>query len=318
MNITVILCTYNRCERLATALNSVAASSLPPSVKWEVLVVNNNSSDRTREVVEDFTRRYPGRFRYLLERQQGLSYARNAGIREAHGDILAFMDDDVTVELSWLRNLAMPLQDSQWSGSGGRTLLDQSFSPPRWLALEGPHSLAGALAEFDLGPEASELTESPYGANMAFRKAVFEECGYFRTDLGRCGNNLIGGEDTEFGRRLIEAGKRLRYEPSAVVYHPVPEERLKKEYFLAWRFNYGRTEIRRLGERRRRWEILRAAKRMFQAIVRSVRGPSPEIRFFCKCYTWEMAGRIVEICRQACDVVSHGKNIAQETRKEFS
>ncbi|MGC2247271.1 MAG: glycosyltransferase, partial [Terriglobales bacterium] len=85
MRIALILCTYNRCEFLAKALDSIAASILPESVEWEVFVVDNNSSDQTREVVEGFCHRYPERFRYVIERQQGLSSARNAGIRESQG-----------------------------------------------------------------------------------------------------------------------------------------------------------------------------------------------------------------------------------------
>ena len=89
MKTTVILCTYNRCESLAKVLASAACLELPKSVDWEVLVVDNNSSDGTGEVVEEFCRRYPGRFRYLFEPRQGKSHALNAGIREAHGDVIA-------------------------------------------------------------------------------------------------------------------------------------------------------------------------------------------------------------------------------------
>src|SRR5438309_3069723 len=98
MTVTVVLCTYNRYQNLETALNSVAASVLPEPVQWEVLVVDNNSTDHTRKVVEEFCHRYPGRFRYLFEAQQGKSYALNSGVREARGNILAFMDDDVIVD----------------------------------------------------------------------------------------------------------------------------------------------------------------------------------------------------------------------------
>src|SRR5271169_6552202 len=131
MRITVILCTFNRCQLLAEALHSVAVSTLPESVEWEVLVIDNNSTDQTREVVEDFCRRYPGRFRYLFEPQQGKSHALNTGIREARGDILIFTDDDVTVEPTWIHNLAAPLHSGEWMGGGGRTLPERSFSPPR-------------------------------------------------------------------------------------------------------------------------------------------------------------------------------------------
>jgi glucosyl-dolichyl phosphate glucuronosyltransferase len=103
MKITVIMCTYNRCHSVARAMGSVAASTLPNSVKWEVIVVDNNSSDQTRQVIEDFCGWHLGRFRYVFEPKQGLSHARNAGIQEAQGNILAFTDDDVTVQPNWLQ-----------------------------------------------------------------------------------------------------------------------------------------------------------------------------------------------------------------------
>src|SRR5579863_9995619 len=109
MTVTIILCTYNRCQRLARALDSVASSTVSDSVKWEVLVVDNNSTDQTREVAEEFSRSHPGHFRYCFEPKQGKSHALNAGIREARGDILAFLDDDVTVGPTWLQDLTAPL-----------------------------------------------------------------------------------------------------------------------------------------------------------------------------------------------------------------
>ena len=132
MNITVILCTYNRCATLSRALASVAASELPQVAKWEVIVVDNNSTDGTRAVVEEFCRQHPGRFRYLFESRQGLSQARNAGIREARGDILAFMDDDVTVEPTWLWNLTANLCDGEWAGAGGRCRGQRPSSPAEY------------------------------------------------------------------------------------------------------------------------------------------------------------------------------------------
>ena len=99
--------------------------------------------------------------------------------------------------------------------------------------------------------------EPPYGTNMAFRKEMFEKYGVFRTDLGRCGDSLIGNEDTEFGRRLMAGGERLRYEPFAVVYHSVPAERLNKRYFRAWWFAFGRAQMREKGPRTRVWGIPR-------------------------------------------------------------
>jgi glycosyltransferase involved in cell wall biosynthesis len=309
MNITVILCTYNRCESLTKTLESIAVLRLPESVEWEILVVDNNSTDQTRKVVEDFCRRYPNRFRYVAEPRQGLSNARNAGIREARGDVLVFTDDDVTFEPTWLQNLTKPLHNSQWAGVGGRIFPERAFSAPYWLALDGPYGMGGVLAFFDLGPEPSDLAEPPWGANMAYRKEMFEMYGSFRTDLGRCRGSLIGGEDTEFGRRLLSAGERLRYEPSAIVYHRVPKNRLHKSYFLAWWFNFGRAAVREAGRRpdtakpHSRHSSAAKMSGTMQAItkLRLMLTLDPQQRFYYMTRSWKAAGEIVEKCCQLLD-----------------
>src|SRR5579862_6393542 len=142
MKITVILCTHNRCESLSKALDSLASCTLPDSAVWEVLVVDNNSTDRTREVTLQFCDRHPGRFRYLFEPRSGKSNALNSGIQDTQADVLAFTDDDVTVEPTWLHNLTASLQDSTWAGSAGRTLPERSFSPPAWIPRKGLYALA--------------------------------------------------------------------------------------------------------------------------------------------------------------------------------
>lgn len=248
MNITVVLCTYNRCRELAKALNSVANSTVPPQIEWEILLVDNNSSDRTREVAEEFCKRAPGRVRYVFERQPGLSHARNTGIHEAKGEIVAFMDDDVIVEATWLWNLTASMLGGEWSGAGGRVVPEWNCPRPGWLSLDQWYTL-GPLANFDFGPAPRELTEPPFGANMAFRKEMFEKYGGFRTDLGRRPGSLVSNEDTEFGNRLLTAGERLWYEPSAVLYHPVQKDRTEKKYFLSWWFHKGEGNIRQFGVR---------------------------------------------------------------------
>jgi glycosyltransferase involved in cell wall biosynthesis len=307
MKITVILCTCNRCQSLAKALESVAASALPASVDWEVVVVDNNSSDQTRQIVEDFRQRYPGRFRYLFEPQQGKSSALNAGIRAAHGDILVFTDDDVTMEATWLQNLTVTLRNKEWAGAGGRVLPERTFSPPPWLSLEVRYSL-GPLALFDLGPDAHELTEAPFGNNMAFKSALFKKYGGFRTDLGPRFSSRDArktGEDTEFSDRLLAAGERLWYEPSAIVYHAVTANRVQKKYFLEWWFDKSRSQIRTRG-------IPHDAKlyvagiplylfsRLAVWILRWMIGISPSRRFSCKLSVWTVAGAILECYRQRC------------------
>jgi glucosyl-dolichyl phosphate glucuronosyltransferase len=300
MKITAILCTYNRCQSLARALDSLALSILPETIEWEVLVVDNNSSDQTRAVVEESSRRYPGRFRYLFEPRQGKSYALNAGIGEARGEVLAFLDDDVIVERTWLESLTAPLDEGPWAGSGGRILPMRGFVPPPWLALDGPHNLAGALCAYcNPGDEPGELKDPPYGANMAFRKEMFDRYGEFRTDLGPRPASEMRFEDTEFGRRLMAGGERLRYVPSAVVYHEVHESRVRKEFFLAWWFDFGRGFIRETGGRQSPREILKILARMLLATPRWLVTLDSQSRFYRKCRIWYEAGKIVEVRQQA-------------------
>ena len=307
MNITVVLCTYNRCGSLRKALESVMSSVVREGVEWEVLVVDNNSNDRTREVVEEFSKRYPERSRYLFESQPGKSYALNSGIREARGGILAFMDDDVTVESTWLQNLTGPLQDnSSWAGSGGRILPEPGFTPPPWLSLDGPDNMGGILALFDLGDRPGPLDRPPFGTNMAFQRRVFERYGEIRTDMGPRPGSEIRNEDTEFGRRIMAAGERLWYEPSAVVYHAVPQNRLTKEYFQNFWFDHGRAAVRELGKRPDIWgfprdylSMLKMAVLLAGSTIRWTLTLNPRHRFYRKFWVWMTAGKVVEFYRRS-------------------
>jgi glucosyl-dolichyl phosphate glucuronosyltransferase len=296
MKISVILCTYNRCKSLAKALESLAASELPKSVEWEVLIVDNNSSDQTRSVAESFCRRYPTRFRYMFEPRQGKSFALNSGIGEGNGNILAFVDDDVTVQATWLQELTGPLGDSDWAGCGGRILPEPGFSPPPWLALQGPLSQLGALcAYFDQGDFPLLLNKPPVGTCMAFRREMFEKYGGFREDLGPHPGSELRSEDTEFGRRLMAAGERLCYVPSAVVYHEINENRVRKEFFLSWWFAFGRGFIRETRMIPGTTEILKIVARIILATPKWVLGLDSQHRFYRKCRIWYEAGKIVEV-----------------------
>jgi glycosyltransferase involved in cell wall biosynthesis len=302
MNITVILCTYNRCASLARALESVAASVLPESTTWEVLVVDNNSKDQTPGVVEGFCQKYPGRFRYLFEAKPGKSNALNAGIEHSESDLLAFMDDDVIVEPTWLQNLTAPLKDQKWAGAGGRILPEWISPPPKWLPVEDRYGLA-PLAGFDLGPDAGPLTESPFGTNMAFQREVFRKYAGFRTDLGPRPGSEIRNEDTEFGDRVLQAGEKLLYEPSAVVWHSVSQERLRKEYFLKWWFDKARADVRQYGISDGQWSIagvpLVQLRRLSTGTLRWLTATHPGRRFGAKLKVWGRLGEIQECYRRA-------------------
>jgi len=301
MKITVILCTYNRCESLAKALNSAAAQTLPESVDWEVLVVDNNSSDRTREVAEAFSSRHPGRFRYLFEPRPGKSHALNSGIKEARGDILAFLDDDVTAEATWLQNLTAALHNGEWSGAGGRIVPGWSRPVPHWLP--DASYARGPLVQFDMGNVACGLSEAPFGTNMAFRREMFEKYGDFLVELGPRPGSEIRNEDSEFCDRLLAAGERLRYEPSAIVYHPVQENRIKRTYFLAWWFNKGEASIRQFGIRPgTKYFAAGVPLYLFRNLVvwtlKWLVAINPSRRFSNKLSVWTKAGEILECYRK--------------------
>jgi len=298
MDISVILCTYNRCELLKKVLESLVASRLPDHVQWEVIVVDNNSSDLTGRFAQDFCVQHCAHFRYILEPRQGKSYALNAGIAEARGEILAFVDDDVTAEPHWLQNLTASLQSGKCSGAGGRILPERNFVPPQWYPTD--KRLASApLALFDLGGEPGPLVVPPFGTNMAFRKEVFRRNGAFRVDLGPQPGSEIRGEDTEFGSRVLAAGEQLRYEPSAIVYHAIPEHRLQKQYFLTWWFDKGRANIREMGiERETRWSAAGIpfyfVRRLASWTLRWIFSLDPAVRFSSKLNVWLNAGHILE------------------------
>jgi len=285
VNTTVVVCTYNRCESLARALSEIAVQVMPDSVEWEVVVVDNNSTDGTRKTVEEIARKWPGRFRYVYELNQGLSHARNAGVREAAGSVIAFTDDDVSISPDWLQNLTSHLHSGEWAAAGGRIFPVWAKPVPNWMSIYDAHTM-GPFGVFDFGEVSGPLSRPAYGGNMAFHRSVFEKYGLFRTDLGRSGTNLHGREDTELGERLLAAGEKLRYEPQAAVYHPNPADRMTKRFVLRWWFWFGYGEIVQDGlPNDTRWVVggvpLYLLKRMVRWALQWIVTLSPPKRFAC-------------------------------------
>jgi glycosyltransferase involved in cell wall biosynthesis len=243
--ISVVVCTYNRSRPLERMLKSVAQLRHPP-VPWEVVVVENNCTDNTAQVVENFASNSRLTIRRFSEPKQGISHARITGTREAKGDVIAFTDDDVILDTQWLCEIYAAFSRADCLGIGGRIVPLWMSRKPSWLETHGHHSLMRAVLAFDLGESSCQLTaaSAPFGANMCFRRSAFDKYGFFRTDLGKKGKSLMLGEDSEFCRRLLHAGEKLIYVPNAVVYHPVAEERLKKRFFCSWYFNFGRCTAR--------------------------------------------------------------------------
>lgn len=245
--ISIVLCTHNRAARLRETLHTLLALEALPGLEWELVVVDNNSTDGTRQVVDAFARQTPHAVRYLFEARQGVSFARNAGSQASRGEIIAFIDDDVALGAGWLTAFYRAFQDSHCIGAGGRIRAGWTSPRPVWYADAGPYRLMKGIAEYEHGDRLILVgpDRPPFGGNMAFHRRAFALHGPFRTDLGLVALRRMGGEDTEYCRRLMAAGEAIVYVPDAVVTHPVEPFKLRKGYFRRYYYYYGR-QITRL------------------------------------------------------------------------
>jgi glucosyl-dolichyl phosphate glucuronosyltransferase len=239
--ISVIICTYNRCESLSKALQSLEKMPVPVDLAWELLVIDNNSSDKTPELVKSVIHAGTALpLKYVFESIPGLSCARNRGIRESRGEIIAFLDDDVVVSPQWLIEVRRAFQLYDAICAGGRVLLHDNNLRPSWW--DKRYNVA--VGEFDHGIEAiideREETLIGIGANIIFRRSAFDLCGGFRTDMGRNAGQLTTGEETDMVQRLRRQKQRVMYYPDALVYHCVPAERFSKRYLRRHFYNSGR------------------------------------------------------------------------------
>jgi glycosyltransferase involved in cell wall biosynthesis len=204
---------------------------------WDVLVVDNNSTDGTRDVVADLAGSFPVTLRYLREPRQGKSHALNTGIAATPSDIIAFTDDDVVVAKRWLAEAIKPIVDrSDVDYTGGPVRAIWGTTPPSWLPTTNSN-LWGTIATLDYGEEPfvfEERRRIPIGANMAVRRSVFARAGVFNPSLGRTGSSLLGQEQSEFFYRTRRLRIRGVYVPQMELHHHVPETRLTRRYFRRW------------------------------------------------------------------------------------
>jgi cellulose synthase/poly-beta-1,6-N-acetylglucosamine synthase-like glycosyltransferase len=241
----------NRPDYLRDALDSLLRQDVP-SDDYEVLVVDNGSRPAARAVVEEVNRRAPRPARYVRAEVPGLHEARHAGAREAGGEVLVFVDDDVIVHDGWLGAMLAPFRDIGVAFAGGKVLARWEGERPQWYSQFND----GYLSLLDEGDRTLEMTKRyVWGCNMAVRKAALYELGGFAPD-GFADRRLIWLRgDGECGpqRRGRQAGRKIIYEPRAWLYHRIPPTRLTPEY-MNWRFfTQGITEsysrVRRIGRR---------------------------------------------------------------------
>lgn len=229
-DLSVVICTYNRADGLRLVLRALAEQRGAENVSWDILVVDNGSSDHTRAVVEDFAAhqaRPP--VRYLLESEPGLTAARLRGVRETDSPWIAFVDDDNLLEPDWIAAIAKAIRAHPDAGGlGGEIILDWEAPPPSYLSPFG-----FCFAEQRVGVE-ERPADSLAGAGMALRREALVACGWVDGPLlgDRTGNKLVSGGDVEIAQRVRSAGYRLWLTPAAVLQHRIPRERMTRKYLF--------------------------------------------------------------------------------------
>ena len=232
-DVSVVLSTFNRCDDLSRALSALVSQQGADDIAFEVIVVDNNSSDRTREVVAPYLDRPGPAVRYIFEQRQGVSYGRNTGTMAARAPIVAFTDDDNEVDARWIATVTFTLDaHPEASAIGGRIVPDWPAPIPKWL--DRRHW--SPLAILDYGEQPFYTSQSNprclLTANFAIRRAVLESLGGFSPQYERC-------QDHELLIRLWRSGLQALYVPGLIVRTRIAPERLTRRYHRAWHEKHG-------------------------------------------------------------------------------
>jgi glucosyl-dolichyl phosphate glucuronosyltransferase len=234
--VAVLIATYNRAHLLGETLDVLAQSRTDPRFPWEVIVVDNNSTDDTPAVVTSRQASYPVCLTYLVEHRQGRSAALNTAIASTTAPLLLSTDDDVRVDHQWMLAGARALDEGA-DYVGGPVVPIWEAPPPAWLDLTRG-DLWGTIAILDYGNEGFAFEHRrrvPLGANMGFRRSLIERIGGFRLDLGRSnGRRVMGQEVPELLARTRAAQLHGVYVPDMRVAHHIPAARLTKRYYRRW------------------------------------------------------------------------------------
>ncbi len=229
-HITIVVCTYNRSAMLRDALRSLYDLRTAGEFTYEILVVDNNSSDNTPTAIEQCSRESRANLRGVRETKPGVAAARNRGVREAHGDWIAFFDDDQIADSDWLYELRRGVLEQQCRIVGGAVHL---------LLPEGCQRELHPFCRMLLGESKWSETPQPYNhklnpgaGNLMVEKSIFDEVGLFNEALRR-------GEDTDLYRRTRAAGMAAWYLPAAIIHHMTPDERMADAYLLKLSRNMG-------------------------------------------------------------------------------
>ena len=242
MFVSVVICSYNRAAYIGAALDSLYHQTASKD-NFEVIVVDNNSSDGTDEVVKTWRAANPdGHFYYSTETKQGASFARNKGAAIAKADWLCFMDDDAIATPDYIQNIIRHTQEHpSVLGFGGKIIPKYIPEEPRWMS----YYVSSLVGNFDYAPVACafENGKYPLESNMILKKSAFDLVGGFNEAIpGVVGTLRIGGEGKELFYKVIALGEKIYYDPSICVYHVVEVKKLTPEYMYRVASGIGRGE----------------------------------------------------------------------------
>lgn len=247
--ISIVICSYNRAKYIGEAMLSLYTQTLEPT-RFEVIVVDNASTDNTADICREFIANHANaQFTYLLETQQGASFARNTGAAIAKAPLLCFMDDDAIAEPEFLQNILQFFKEVPDAGGlGGRIIPRYIPAEPTWMS----HYVSSLVGHFHYAEERTPFKNGKYPleSNMIIKTADFHTIGGFNTKLpGVSGTLRIGGEGKDFFFRLMALGKIIYYDPKVRVEHVVETAKLTPEYMYRVASGIGRGERVRMLEK---------------------------------------------------------------------
>jgi glycosyltransferase involved in cell wall biosynthesis len=317
--VSIVISTLDRQLELARAIHSILQQDVDPC-RYEIVVVDNGSRDRTREVVADIMKT-AANVRYVFEPRMGLSIARNRGTAESRAPIVAFFDDDGTAEPGWLRAMLQVFRTDPSAGAAGG-LIQVGWPPnsdrPEWM----PAELQGYYGGCDYGESRRYLAfpQYPYGPNMMIRREHLAAIGGFSEAVGPTGQNIMAGDELDLFQRLDAIDVRVVYEPSAVVRHWVPPERLTRKWLLHRAYKHGFSNTRlayiRAGATRITWLRL-LGRALYKASVACVSGTFGAIGRVGNSVVTSRYARMTYwagVARGARDGLVHGKTFAPSLR----
>lgn len=300
MRLDVIIPTYNRAELLSRTLRSLLAAKVPEGLEVRIVVVDNNSTDRTREVVEQWISDSDRRVVYVFERKQGRSPAINAGIRATDGDIVGLIDDDEEIDTGWYACAHRMFSEGNIDFIGGPCVPRWGMDCPEWF----PSDYRGVIGWVDGGDQLAPFDDDfpgiLMGGNSVLTRSVLEKVGLYSEGLGRTDKALLSCEDEELYHRLREAGAHGSYCPELIIYHYVSPDRLTKPYFRRWCFWRGVSQGLIDRERAQPVAYLAGVPRFLlgraaRAVLRKAKGVcirqyDPKRAFSDELALWDLAG----------------------------